>query len=319
MKRWVSMALLLGTAACLTACGEDKNAEKKDAYRQIGFRCMETGDYEGAVEAFQNALDQSAGAIGEEEIDTCYYKAAALYDAGKPEEARQIYESLLAYDETNADAAYLLGNLYLVQGNGEKAKQFYDQAARYAGNNYELYVGIYNQVIGAGYPEEAERYLRQALNNAGKTGYDYVQRGRIYLLLKDYDHAQEQLDEASDKKHEDAPLYLAELYEVKGETEKAQLLYQAYAENHENNPEALNRLATMKLELDDYEGAVNYLKLILDANENLLNDQELRRELIYAYEQLLDFSSARTAMEEYLRRYPDDSVAAREYEFLQTR
>jgi len=40
---------------------------------------------------------------------------------------------------------------------------------------------------------------------------------------------------------------------------------------------------------------------------------------IVAYEYLGEFKQASVLMENYVRTYPDDSEAAREYEFLKTR
>ena len=47
--------------------------------------------------------------------------------------------------------------------------------------------------------------------------------------------------------------------------------------------------------------------------------QELSYNRIVAYENLGDFESAKKYMKEYLKAYPDDERAQREYEFLQTR
>lgn len=318
-KRWRYWIVLCAVAFTVSGCGNSKVEEKKEAYRQIGFNCMEQGDYQGALEAFQSALDQSVGTVGEEEIDTCYYKAACYYMQGDVENAITCYEALIAYDENNADAHYLLGNLYLKQGDAAQAKVSYDKAIACAPSNYDLYVAIYEQVTGAGYAEEGEDYLRRALDQTGTSGEDYLQRGRIYLMIGDYDNAQKQLDEASDKKHPDAPLYLAELYEVRGEADKAEALYASYAENHQDDTEALTKLVKMKMETKNYQGAVEYLNKLLDTEEKSEQDQQFRLDLIYCYEQMLDFASAKTAMEEYLKLYPEDEAAQREYIFLQTR
>lgn len=318
-KKMICFAVVSVLIFALTGCGDDKVQENKEAYRQIGFNCMEQGDYQGALEAFQSAMDQSVGTVGEEEIDTCYYKAACYYMQGDVENAIDCYESLIAYDDSNGDAHYLLGNLYLIQGDVEKAKLSYDRAIERESENYELYVAIYEQVAGAGYAEEGEAYLKRALNQTGTSGEDYLQRGRIYLILGDYDNAQEQLDEASDKKHPDAPLYLAEMYEMRGESDKAEALYASYAENHENDSEALIKLVEMKLETGNYEGAVDYLNKLLSSEKKLEQDQQLRLELIYCYEQMMDFESAKAALDEYLKLYPEDEKAQREYTFLQTR
>ena len=45
---------------------------------------------------------------------------------------------------------------------------------------------------------------------------------------------------------------------------------------------------------------------------------EIKNEII-AYEYSGDFASAKECMEDYIEKYPDDSDAEREYQFLETR
>ena len=123
MKKIKYMAVVLATGLLLAGCEEDETQNNKDAYRQIGINCMQEGDYEGAIDAFQNALDQSLAVVGEEEIDTCYYKAAAQYAAGKKEDAIETYQALINYDKKNAQAYFLLGELYRKENDMDKAKE----------------------------------------------------------------------------------------------------------------------------------------------------------------------------------------------------
>lgn len=91
MKKIWFISLVLAAALLFTACGSSEPQKKQDAYRQLGIKYMQEGNYEGAVEAFENALDQSGAVIGEEEIDTCYYKAQAQYpQAGPKRQLRHI-------------------------------------------------------------------------------------------------------------------------------------------------------------------------------------------------------------------------------------
>ena len=85
-KRTKKFTYILAAAvlvAALTGCTNEKQ-ENEDAYRQIGINCMEAKDYEGAISAFDSALSQKIGKIGDEEIDICYYKAAASMQTGIP-------------------------------------------------------------------------------------------------------------------------------------------------------------------------------------------------------------------------------------------
>ena len=80
MKKLAIICASVLLATTLTGCGEKTDTEQ-EAYRQYGINCLENGDYDDAVEAFQKALDQAVG-VGAVEIDTCLYKAQAQYMAG---------------------------------------------------------------------------------------------------------------------------------------------------------------------------------------------------------------------------------------------
>lgn len=163
MKKIKYMAVVLATGLLLAGCEEDETQNNKDAYRQIGINCMQEGDYEGAIDAFQNALDQSLAVVGEEEIDTCYYKAAAQYAAGKKEDAIETYQALINYDKKNAQAYFLLGELYRKENDMDKAKENFNLAAQYAGSDYEMYIALYQECYAAGMQTEGQEYLKKVL------------------------------------------------------------------------------------------------------------------------------------------------------------
>ena len=291
MKKIKYMAVVLAAGLLLAGCEEDETQNNKDAYRQIGINCMQEGDYEGAVDAFQNALDQSLAVVGEEEIDTCYYKAAAQYAAGKKEDAIETYQALINYDKKNAQAYFLLGEMYRKENDMDKAKENFNLAAQYAGTDYEMYIALYQECYAAGMQTEGQEYLKKGIEAGGKSAEDYAQRGRIYLLLGDYDNA---------------------------ETELTTAIHKEYIDENQDNPTALICLGGMELEKGNYDSAINYLKMALDLDAGS-QKQEAQRNLILAYEQSGDFASAKSEMEDYTKNYPNDEEAAREYLFLMTR
>lgn len=87
-------------------------------------------------------------------------------------------------------------------------------------------------------------------------------------------------------------MYMAQLYEVKGEDEKAAGLYKEYIDENQDNPTALVCLGGMELEKGNYDSAINYLKMALDLDAGS-QKQEAQRNLILAYEQSGDFASAK--------------------------
>ena len=99
-------------AALFTGCTNERLEDELD-FRKIGINSMQSGDYEGAVAAFNSALSQCVGKITDTELDICYYKAAAQYAGGDIEGALATYQAMIDYDEENGNAYYLHGCLSL--------------------------------------------------------------------------------------------------------------------------------------------------------------------------------------------------------------
>lgn len=93
-KRIISVMLATVFALSVIGCGT-KDTKEQDAYRQYGITCMESGKYEDAVKAFQNALGESIGHIGEKELDICFYKAKAQALDGKTKDALATYDAII--------------------------------------------------------------------------------------------------------------------------------------------------------------------------------------------------------------------------------
>ena len=71
---------------------------------------------------------------------------------------------------------------------------------------------------------------------------------------------------------------------------------------------------------EDYENAITYFEKALLFEECT---DEMRKEMMYnkvvAYEKMMDWDSAKIAVDNYLKSYPDDEMAIKESEFLETR
>lgn len=313
---------IIGMIAMLSAAGcggrSRESLENELAYRQLGINKMNEGDYEGAVEMFQNALDQSLAVIEDLEIDICYYKAVAQYKSGDTEGALETYTALINYDKKNSDAMYLRGTLYLQEGDSENALKDYEGALEQDTRNIALYNKIAENLNGAGLTEDAGEFLNQALAVEEKDAVDYREKGYTCYLLGQYDSARTYLDKAISLEDTEAVFYLAKVSEAQGDTEAANQLYETYVESHSDDTETLNALGLARLSEGSYDQALTFFQKALE-QESPVNEQELRRNEIIALEYLQDFAQAREKMTEYLADYPDDEAAAREYEFLQSR
>ena len=320
MKNRIYYRLLLMTVigiGLFSGCSGEA-AKNQAAYRQAGITCMEQGDYENAIVAFEAALQQKIGSVGSDEIDISYYKGAAQYASGDVNGAMATYQAILDYDKKQPDAYYLRGCLYLKQGNEEAAKLDFENAVKYHPDEYELYLGIYENLAGAGYVEEGEAYLNQAFGIKGEAVSNLEYRGRIHYLLGDYDSALTDLKAALEGGSDSANLYLAKTYDAMGDDVTAEGYYTEYLSNHAKDAEALGAMGTIMLEKKQYDKAVTYLESALEYNGDVVNRMAMQ-DLVIAYEYTGAFDKAWELIERYVTLFPEDEKAQKEYIFLKNR
>lgn len=315
-KRVISVMLAAVLALSLAACGT-KDTKEQDAYRQYGITCMESGKYEEAIKAFQNALGESLGKVSEKELDICFYKAKAQQLDGKTKDALETYDAVIKYNK-DARAYYLRGDLYLDLGEEEKGMADLKEAIRRGNKNYEVFIGVYQSLSRHEKKEEGQKYLSQALEIKGEKPEDELYKGRICYLLEDYKSAVSYLKKAKEHNEKLASYYLGLAYEAKGEDEKAKKCIEEYIKSGVATSYELYDLGMSELEDGDYENALTYFTTALDMDE-VPNKQNLMKSAISAYEYSGDFDSAKKMTKEYLKEYSDDEEVKRENTFLETR
>lgn len=305
----------LAAAFLLTGCASGQERfEKEKAYRAIGINAMEAEDYDAAMDAFNSALEQAKG-IGPDEVDICYYKAAAQFATGSLSGAIETYDALLEANNKNSDTYFLRGCVCLKMNESAKAMEDFEKAIKYAEND-EIYLLIYNSLSGSGYEAEANDYLEEVLEKkAGRSAVNYTVRGKIYLQKEQYEDAVQAFLTAVEKGDGEANLYLAQAYEALGKETEKKACIDAYVDENPQSSVAYNQLGREAMEQKDYAEAIRCFSQGLEL-EKVTNEQELRSNLIAAYEYSGDFASAKEKMREYVRDYPDDVVAEREYWFL---
>ncbi len=138
-RRTAGLAVVVLVAgSLLSACSGGPRTAEMQEYKEQGIAQMDEGDYAGAAESFQDAIDESVGLLGSEELDITYYKALALYLSGDAEAALETYDALIDYDPDNWENYYLRGNVYLQEGEIDAAQEDYDKAVSLSGENEEL-------------------------------------------------------------------------------------------------------------------------------------------------------------------------------------
>ena len=93
-------AAILGLALTVTiAAGGCGKKENKYSYRAAGIEALNQGNYDNAVEAFDQAIDSSKGLVGKFDVDVLKYRAEAEYLAGDYSSAADTYGILIKVDK----------------------------------------------------------------------------------------------------------------------------------------------------------------------------------------------------------------------------
>ncbi len=304
-------------AILLTGCQMANPKEKEElVYRKAGIVLLEKGEYKKAATTFQKALDCSNGRISDIELDICYYKAMALAKEGKNKKALEVYNAIISYDDKQWQAYLQRGNLYASMEEYDKACKDYNQATKLKDNDYELCIAAYENLKESMAAQEiAEAYLHKALNYKESSGVDYREKGRIYLILKEYDKAKQYLSQAQNEGDEEAKLYMAQVFEASGDSKAAYSIYESYADAHKEDGDAQLKLVNLLMEEESYDKAVKYIatakKTISEENKKQLLTCE-----IAAQERLGNFEQAKSLLEVYVEEYPKDKKAEKELKFV---
>jgi tetratricopeptide (TPR) repeat protein len=178
-------------------------------------------------------------------------------------------------------------------------------------------IQTYEILSDQGYIAEGEAILRDAMQR-GEGKMSNYEKGRMCYYLGDYEQAAIYLEDARTQNTADVFLYLGRSYEAMGENNYASSVYNAYLSENQSDAGLYNQLGLCEIARGNYETALTALQAGIQLENPDMTQALLYNEII-ATEYLGDFQTAKTLMETYLRKYPDDQNAIREYEFLQTR
>lgn len=285
--------------------------------RGKGIAYMGLTDYGQAVECFKEALAGSNGFLESIDYDLNYYLAAAYTKNGQYEEARTVYDAILALRAKEKDAYFLRGSILLQLGEYEQAQADFDEAIKLDGKNYDRLIQIYQAMHAFGYQEKGREYLQNALDESEKQMKAY-DKGRIYYYLGEYQKAYIALEEARKDGGAEGALYLGKAYEATGDYNYASSVYNSYLAKDAECAEIYNQLGLCELKKGNYVKALEAFQGGKQIQGNSVM-QNLSFNEIVAYEYLGEYETATALLDVYLKAYPDDESAVREQQFLQTR
>jgi len=295
----------------------EKGEDEQMICRGQGIAYMGLTDYENAALHLEQALTYSDAWPDQLDYDINYYLATAYYRGGRIGQAIKVYEAITALRPQEADAWYLKGTLELETGDQKQAQTDFDKALQIAKSDYDLLVNVYLSCSRYGYEEMGKNYLQAVLDNKELKLSDY-DLGQLSFYTGDYEQARLSLESAREKGSAKAASLLGQTYEKLGDFNYAASVYSNYLENRQEDAEIYNQLGLCKLLIGDYESALKAFRRGIELNDNTAM-QSLKFNEIVACEQLGQFDEAALLMQQYLKTYPDDEAAQREYMFLQTR
>lgn len=316
MRKLYAVAIMIAMLFLCSGCNKEKEEEML-ALREEGIVYMEQGEYEQAVTCFETALGVSKGKINDTEMDICFYKALAEYKLGDTDAAMETYNAVIEYNE-HPKAYFLRGNLYYELDDEENALADYRLAADKEKEDYSLFIAIYETLVAKEKTNVGQEYLNRALEIKGDKPYDKMQKGRINFLLGETETAVSLLTEAAEEEPE-SYYYLFLIYDELEDSTKSIENLNTYLENEEElDSYKLYDMGTSLMNKEDYDNAIVCYTKALEL-EQIPNQQNIMKSLVIAYEKILDFTSAKEVMKEYVALYPEDEEAYREYIFLETR
>ena len=305
-----------GALAQLDAA-EEAGENKRLIERSRGIAYMGLTEYEEAIGAFEQALQESNGWLENIDFDLNYYLAAAYAKNGECAEAEAVYNAILALRPGEKDAYFLRGNVRMSLDKFEEAKADFDKVIAMDATNYDRLIEIYEVLAYYGYQEAGQEYLTAALESGSRQMDNYV-IGRIYFYLGDYQKAYLALEDAKEKGGVKSYLYLGRSYEATGDYNYAANVYNSYLAKYAGDAEIYNQLGLCEMAKGEYQKALDAFQAGL-AIEGGGMKQSLSFNEVVAYEYLGQYEQARVLLNQYLGNYPDDEQAKREQGFLSTR
>ncbi|MBR1931667.1 MAG: tetratricopeptide repeat protein [Lachnospiraceae bacterium] len=286
--------------------------------RGQGIAYMGLTEYEQAIACFQESLSGSDGWVQDIDFDVNYYLAAAYTKNGQYQEAKEVYDAILALRPGQEDAYLLRGNVLLALADYDHAKNDFDHVIAMDTRNYDRLLDIYQVLEAYGYREVGLEYLQRALDASDSSKMDSYDKGRIYYYMGDYQKAYIALEEAKEKGGAQSYLYLGKAYEATGDYNYASSVYNNYISKDTTNAEVYNQLGLCEMAKQDYARALEAFQTAMQIENNGMM-QTLSFNEIVAYEYLGEYQRASVLLSNYLKAYPDDEKAKREQIFLSTR
>ena len=274
----------------------------KEAYNDLAVVYMDQGDYATAIDLLKKALD-----VDESYFLPHYNLGVCYFQLGRLDESARSHKRAIEHND-NYTLAYLeLVEVYLAQHDYRRAIELARQAteldpsdtrgynlwgnALYGQDRYEEAIEKYHQVIEldpeAAYtyynianchgeldePDKALEFYAKALEIDPDYAFAYYRRGLLYRFALNDPH-KAALDFARyikyDENDPDGYIGLARAYALLGRTEDAKDAYETAIDLQPSLPNALNELANLCFDDEEYDRAERLYLQGLEADPDLV-------------------------------------------------
>lgn len=241
---------LLITAVLLTGC---QGSKEKYTFRETGIEQLGSGDYEGAILSFEQALEHSDKLVGTFELDVLKYRAEAEYELGDYEAAAHTYGVLMQVEEEKPEYLNRRCMLYIKAGDLDQALLDYEKI--YVLNSditltEPILLALGQALTEAERVDEAVALYQQAFADGLQSSELYNRMGMGEMETKNYDLALEYFAKGVQIGDADVlPKLLynqAAVYEQKLEFAKALELLESYVSSYGSTPEVEKEIAFLK-------------------------------------------------------------------------
>ena len=275
------------------------------AYYNLASLYIQQKNYQGAIDTYNKLLMRRP-----DNVEVIGYKAQALYDAKRYDEALKQYELILNLDSKNKVAREMANDIIYNQFSGDK---LLNHLGTHAANNSKSYEAQFNYALELHKNKKyvaAIEYYKKALELNPSKEETYINLAQIYIEQKDYKHACEICEKGLMMMPNNSSLkgYLADAknYSMNSVFDEATKLYE-----DGKYKEALNKYQTIQTktkdvnlaiascywQMNDYKNANNYYLEVLKTEPN---NKDILINSAYAYFSMNDFNSAKQMAQKVL-------------------
>ncbi|MDR0924792.1 MAG: tetratricopeptide repeat protein [Hungatella sp.] len=246
------LGLALAVAIAAGGCGKKEN---KYSYRAAGIEALDQGNYDSAVEAFDQAINSSKGLVGKFDVDVLKYRAEAEYLAGDYSSAADTYGILIKIDRERPEYLNLRSVSRAGAGDLNGAIEDYKRSAeldteKKAPGRLKALLAAGAAMEKAGTASDAMSLYEEAINGGEESAQLYNRMGLCKMAGEDWDGAAEYFNKglsAADSSEVPELLFnQAVAKERKGEFKTALDLMQQYVSAHGPDEEAEREITFLK-------------------------------------------------------------------------